>query len=92
MFAQDSLFLMFDTISEDLETKLQKMKYKCVKKILQSIYSQAAAKVYLDHVVSDKFRINTGVIQADPISPKLFTAAIDYIFKKAGITGGINVD
>ena len=42
--------------------------------------------------MSDEFPLNTGVRQGDPLSPKLFTAVIEEVFKKADISEGINVD
>ena len=44
--------------------------------ILQNIYSQATASIYLDKLVSDELHINREIRQGDPLSPKLFTADI----------------
>ena len=63
----------------------------CVK-IVQYIYSQATARIHLDTLVSDEFPINRGVRQGDPLSPKLFTAIMEEVFKKADISKGTNVD
>ena len=41
---------------------------------------------------SELFQINRGVRQGDPISPKLFTAAIEEIFKTAELSHGIDID
>ena len=41
---------------------------------------------------SDLFPIKRVVRQGDPISPKLFTAAIEDIFRKAELTDGIDMD
>ncbi|GFS25595.1 endonuclease-reverse transcriptase [Elysia marginata] len=41
---------------------------------------------------SELFPIKRGVRQGDPISPKLFTAAIEMIFRKAELKHGLNVD
>ena len=41
---------------------------------------------------SEPFPIKSGVRQGDPISPKLFTAAIKDIFRKAELTDGIDMD
>ena len=63
-------------------------------KILENtcIYKGATARVHLDNHVSEAFTIGRGVRQGDPISPKLFTAVIEEIFKKADLDKGINID
>ena len=63
-------------------------------KILENtgIYKEATARVHLDNHVSEPFAIERGVRQGDPISPKLFTAVIEEIFKKADLDKGINID
>ena len=48
--------------------------------ILQNIYSQATARIHLDHLVSDEFPINRGIRQVDPLSLKLFTAVMEEVF------------
>ena len=55
---------------------------------LQPSYS----KVHLDKAVSDEFPIKRGVRQGVPFSPKLLTAVMEEVFKKADISEGINVD
>ena len=60
--------------------------------ILQNIYNQATARVHLDKLVSTEFPIHRGVRQGDPLSPKLFRAVMDEVFKKADISEGVNVD
>ena len=59
--------------------------------ILQNVYSQATARTHLDKLVSDDFPTNIGVRQGDPLSPTLFTAVMEEVFKKAHISEGINV-
>ena len=61
-------------------------------KILQNVCSQATAKIHLDKLVSDEFLLNRGVRQGDPLSPKVYTAVMEEVFKKADITERINVD
>ena len=60
--------------------------------MLQNISSQDTARIHLDKSVSDEFPIHRGVRQGDPLSPKLFTAVMEEVFKKADITEGVNVD
>ncbi|GFR89505.1 endonuclease-reverse transcriptase [Elysia marginata] len=64
---------------------------KCVN-ILENIYQNATAKVHIDNMESELFPIKRGVRQGDPISPKLFTAAIEMIFRKAELKHGLNID
>ena len=61
-------------------------------KILQYVHRQATARIHLDNLVSDKFSLNGGVRHGDPISPKLFTAVMEEISKKADISVEICVD
>ena len=60
--------------------------------ILQNIYNQATARVHLDKLVSTEFLIYRGVRQGDSLSPKLFTAVMEEVFKKADISYGANAD
>ena len=48
-------------------------------KMLQNIYSQTTARIHLDNILSDKFPVNGGVRQGDPILPRLFTAVMEEI-------------
>ena len=61
-------------------------------KILENIYKGAKARVHLDNHVSEPFATERGARQKGPILPKLFTAAIEEIFKKADLDKGINID
>ena len=54
--------------------------------ILQNIYNQATARVHLDKLVSTEFPVHRGVRQGDPLSPKLFTAVMEEVFKKEDIS------
>ncbi|GFO16827.1 endonuclease-reverse transcriptase [Plakobranchus ocellatus] len=60
--------------------------------ILENIYRNASARVHIDNLESEPFPIHRGLRQGDPISPKLFTAAIEMIFRKADLEHGLNVD
>ena len=46
----------------------------------------------MDDHISNAFAIERGVRQGDPISPKLFTAAIEEVFKKSNLQTGIEVE
>ena len=59
---------------------------------LQIIYGQATARIHLDKLESDEFPITRVVRQGDPLSPKLFTAVMEEVFKKAAISEGIKID
>ncbi|GFR75949.1 galactosylgalactosylxylosylprotein 3-beta-glucuronosyltransferase [Elysia marginata] len=60
--------------------------------ILENIYQNATARVHIDNIESELFPIKRGVRQGDPISTKLFTAAIEMIFRKAELKHGLNVE
>ena len=54
--------------------------------------SQATARIHLGKLVSNEIPINRGVTQEDPLSPKLFTAVMEEVYKKADISEENNVD
>ena len=59
---------------------------------LEDIYTGAIA-INMDNHVSEQIPILKGVGQGDPVSPKLFTAAIQGIFKNVHLEEkGINID
>ena len=61
--------------------------------ILEDIYTSATARVHMNNEVSEEIPILRGVRQGDPISPKLFTAAIQEVFENAQPgEKGINIE
>ncbi|XP_072051533.1 uncharacterized protein [Amphiura filiformis] len=61
--------------------------------IIEDIYTDAVATIHLDNDVSNHIHIKRGVRQGDTISPKIFTAAMEEIFKKLDLEKqGINID
>ena len=61
--------------------------------ILEDTYTGANARVHVDNQVSEEIPILRGMRQGDQISPKLFTATIQEMFKNAQIEEkGINID
>ena len=48
--------------------------------------------MHIDDSVSEKFQIKRVVRQGDPISPKLFSAAIETIFQTVDLDKGLNID
>jgi len=63
-------------------------------KIIEDIYTNATATIYIDNDVSKPIQIKRGVRQGDTISPKIFTAAIEEeVFKKLELKErGFNID
>ena len=62
-------------------------------KIIEDIYTEATAKIHMENQTSEEIKILRGVRQGDPISPKLFTAAIEQIFKNSDLKPrGIDID
>ena len=60
--------------------------------IPEHIYRKATASMHIDDLVSEKLQIKRGVRQGDPISPKLFSAAIETIFQAVDLDKGLNID
>ena len=61
--------------------------------ILEDTYTFATATVHMDNQASEEIPIPRSVKQGDPISPKLFIATIQEVFKNAQLEEkGINID
>ena len=61
--------------------------------LIDTIYKNSSANIIL-HISGPKFSIEKGVKQGDPLSPKLFTSALQEVFKKlpdSWQSRGINV-
>ena len=59
--------------------------------ILKDIYTDSSVTVHL-HKESEKIRIKRGVRQGDTISPKLFTATLESIFRRLNWENkGVNI-
>ena len=63
-------------------------------KIIEDIYTNATATIYIDKDVSKPILINRSVRQGDTLSPKIFTAGIEEeVFKKIDLSErGISID
>ena len=62
-------------------------------KLIRNIYTNASARMYIDGQTSESFHIGKGVRQGDPISPKLFTAALQEVFRNIDLCEtGIMID
>ena len=60
---------------------------------LEDTYTGATARVHMDSQVSEEIPILRGVRKGDRISPKLFTVAIQEVFKNALLEEkGIHID
>ena len=60
--------------------------------ILKNIYIDSSVTVHL-HTESEKIRIKRGVRQGDTISPKLFTATLESIFRRLNWENkGVKID
>ena len=60
--------------------------------ILEDIYTETTARVHMDNQISEEIPILRGVRQGDPISPKLFAATIQEVFKMSNPKRKKNID
>ncbi|GFO06968.1 endonuclease-reverse transcriptase [Plakobranchus ocellatus] len=60
--------------------------------MVENIYKGAIARIHIDNQISEAFEIQRGVRQGDPISPKLYIAFIEQVFKEADLKYDINID
>lgn len=61
--------------------------------ILEDIYTNATARIHIENDVSEIINIERGVRQGDTISPKVFTTAMEEIFRKLDLEErGININ
>ena len=60
--------------------------------ILEDIYTNTVARIHIDNDVSREVKIQRRVRQGDTLSPKIFTATIEELFKKSHLNGGVNID
>ena len=53
--------------------------------ILKDMYTGATARIHIENQVSEVIEIQRGVRQGDSISPKLFTATMEEVFRQADL-------
>ena len=62
-------------------------------RLIKAIYKDPSARIHLESTTTEAFKILKGVRQGDPISPKLFTAAMEDVFRNLDWQGmGVVVD
>ena len=58
-----------------------------------NIGTNATARIHLDKDVSEIVKIERGVRQGDTLSPKMFTSAMERVFKELPLEArGVNID
>jgi hypothetical protein len=61
--------------------------------VLANMYNTCTAQVRIQRDSSEKFRILRGVRQGDTLSPKMFSAALEEVFRRVNLEGkGININ
>ena len=71
----------FDSIDREMMFSILQH-YGIPKKIVSAIrvlYDNSTSRVYVDGLLSDLFKITTGVLQGDVLAPFLFIIVIDYV-------------
>ena len=84
----------FDSVqTQTILTSLQEQGIEDVYiEILKDVYTDSSVTVHL-HKESEKIRFKRGVRQGDTISPKLFTATLEGIFRRLNWeTSGVKID
>jgi len=59
-------------------------------RIIKLTLENTTAKVKINNAYTEEFRVESGVKQGDPLSPTLFSLAIDTMLKKLDLRGNIS--
>lgn len=73
----------YDSVNRELVCKvcLSYGKTSKLVNLLKMLYKNSTAKVKINGVLSDSFKMNTGVMQGGIPSPLLFNILLDFIIK-----------
>ena len=85
----------FDSVEhKDLFTALRKVGIcEGYVQLLEDIYTNASARIHIENDISNIIRIERGVRQGDTMSPKIFTTAMEAIFRNLNLDErGLDVD
>ncbi|GBP23912.1 Retrovirus-related Pol polyprotein from type-2 retrotransposable element R2DM; Endonuclease [Eumeta japonica] len=84
----------FDSLEHDYiweELRSQGVQEKYIR-ILMNVFSKSTAQIRLE-TTGEEFPIEKGVRQGDPVSPKLFSAALEMIFRNLDWNeNGLNIN